>query len=53
VDHDDRTADIGMLGSDTDNPEPGRDTRRTDPGPSRHNRCGPPGDHHGHVRRRP
>jgi hypothetical protein len=31
VDHDDRTADIGMLGSDTDNPEPGRDTRRTDP----------------------
>jgi hypothetical protein len=31
VDHDDRTADTGMLGSDTDNPEPGRDTRRTDP----------------------
>lgn len=34
MDHDDRTADIGMLGSDTDNPEPGRDTRRTDSDPA-------------------
>jgi hypothetical protein len=33
VDHDDRTADIGMLGSDTENPGPGCDTRRTDPDP--------------------
>jgi hypothetical protein len=29
--HDDRTTDTGMLGSDADNPGPGRDTRRTDP----------------------
>ena len=29
--HDDRTTDTGMLGSDADNPGPGRDIRRTDP----------------------
>jgi hypothetical protein len=34
MDRDDRTTDTGMLGSDTDNPEPGRDTRRTDPDPA-------------------
>ena len=28
---DDRTADTGMLGSDAENPGPGRDTRQTDP----------------------
>jgi hypothetical protein len=31
MDRDDRTTDTGMLGSDADNPGPGRDTRRTDP----------------------
>jgi hypothetical protein len=31
MDRDDRTADTGMLGSDAENPGPGRDTRRTDP----------------------
>jgi hypothetical protein len=34
VDHDDRTADTGMLGSDTENPGPCRDTRRTGPDPA-------------------
>jgi hypothetical protein len=28
---DDATTDTGMLGSDAENPGPGRDTRRTDP----------------------
>jgi hypothetical protein len=28
---DDRTTDTGMLGSDAENPGPGRDTRQTDP----------------------
>ena len=32
--HDDRTTDTGMLGSDADNPGPGRDTRHTDPDPA-------------------
>jgi hypothetical protein len=27
----DRPTDTGMLGSDAENPGPGRDTRRTDP----------------------
>ena len=31
MDRDDRTADTGMLGSEAENPGPGRDTRRTDP----------------------
>ena len=31
MDRDDRTADTGMLGSETENPGPGRDTRQTDP----------------------
>jgi hypothetical protein len=31
MDRDDHTTDTGMLGSDADNPGPGRDTRRTDP----------------------
>ena len=34
MDHDDRTADTGMLGSETENPGPGRDTRQTDPDPA-------------------
>jgi hypothetical protein len=34
MDHDDRTTDIGMLGSDAENPGPGRDTSRTDPDPA-------------------
>jgi len=32
--HDDRSTDTGMLGSDADNPGPGRDTRHTDPDPA-------------------
>jgi hypothetical protein len=32
--HDDRTTDTGMLGSDADNPGPGRDTRQTEPDPA-------------------
>jgi hypothetical protein len=31
MDRSDPTTDTGMLGSDTENPGPGRDTRRTDP----------------------
>jgi hypothetical protein len=31
---DDRTTDTGMLGSDAENPGPGRDTNRTDPDPA-------------------
>ena len=31
MDRDDRSTDTGMLGSDAENPGPGRDTRRTDP----------------------
>jgi hypothetical protein len=34
MDHEDRTTDTGMLGSDTENPGPGRDTRHTDPDPA-------------------
>jgi hypothetical protein len=34
VDHDVRTADTGMLGSDAENPGPARDTSRTDPDPA-------------------
>jgi hypothetical protein len=34
MDHDDRTSDTGMLGSDAENPGPGRDTRQTDPDPA-------------------
>ena len=34
MDHDDRTADTGMLGSETENHGPGRDTRQTDPDPA-------------------
>ena len=30
----DRPTDTGMLGSDAENPGPGRDTRRTDPDPT-------------------
>jgi hypothetical protein len=32
MDPNDRATDTGMLGSDAENPGPGRDTRRTDPG---------------------
>jgi hypothetical protein len=31
MDRDDRTADTGMVGSETQNPGPGRDAHRTDP----------------------
>jgi hypothetical protein len=31
MDRDDHTTDTGMLGSDAENPGPGRDTRQTDP----------------------
>ena len=31
---DDSTTDTGMLGSDAENPGPGRDTRQTDPDPA-------------------
>jgi hypothetical protein len=31
MDRNDPTTDTGMLGSETENPGPGRDTRRTDP----------------------
>ena len=34
MDHDDRSTDTGMLGSDAENPGPGRDTSRTDPDPT-------------------
>jgi hypothetical protein len=34
MDGDDRTADIGVLGSDAEDPGPGRDTRRTDSKPA-------------------
>jgi hypothetical protein len=34
MDRDDRTTDTGMLGSETENPGPGRDTRQTDPYPA-------------------
>jgi hypothetical protein len=34
MDRNDRTTDTGMLGSDAENPGPGRDTRRTDPATS-------------------
>jgi hypothetical protein len=34
MDRDDRTIDTGMLGSETENPGPGRDTSRTDPDPA-------------------
>jgi hypothetical protein len=34
MNRDDRTTDTGMLGSDTENPGPGRDTNRTDPDPA-------------------
>jgi hypothetical protein len=32
--HDDHTTDTGMLGSDAEDPGPGRDTRQTDPDPA-------------------
>jgi hypothetical protein len=31
MDRDDHSTDTGMLGSDAENPGPGRDTRQTDP----------------------
>jgi hypothetical protein len=34
MDPDDRTTDTGMVGSDAENPGPGRDTSRTDPDPA-------------------
>ncbi len=34
MDRDDRTTDTGMLGSDAENPGPGRDTHQTDPDPT-------------------
>jgi hypothetical protein len=34
MDHDDRTADNGMLGSETENPGPGRDSPHTTPEPA-------------------
>ena len=34
MNRDDRTTDTGMLGSETENPGPGRDTSRTDPDPA-------------------
>jgi hypothetical protein len=34
MDRDDHTTDTGMLGSDAENPGPGRDTRQTDPDPA-------------------
>jgi hypothetical protein len=34
LDHDDRTADTGMLGSEAEDPGPGRDTHQTDPDPA-------------------
>ncbi len=34
MDRDDRTTDTGMLGSDAENPGPGRDTGQTDPDPA-------------------
>ena len=34
MDRNDPTTDTGMLGSDTENPGPGRDTRQTDPDPA-------------------
>jgi hypothetical protein len=34
MDHDDPRTDTGMLGSEAENPGPGRDTRRTDPNPA-------------------
>jgi hypothetical protein len=34
MDRDDSTTDTGMLGSDAENPGPGRDTRQTDPDPA-------------------
>jgi hypothetical protein len=34
MDRDNPTTDTGMLGSDAENPGPGRDTRQTDPDPA-------------------
>ena len=34
MDREDSTTDTGMLGSEADNPGPGRDTRQTDPDPA-------------------
>ena len=34
MDRNDRTTDTGMLGSDAQDPGPGRDTRQTDPDPA-------------------
>ena len=34
MDRDDRSTDTGMLGSDAEDPGPGRDTRQTDPDPA-------------------
>jgi hypothetical protein len=34
MDRNDHTTDTGMLGSDAENPGPGRDTRQTDPDPA-------------------
>ena len=48
--HDDRTTDTGMLGSETENPGPGRDTPPHRP--RRYTRCGRSGGHRSHVRRR-
>jgi hypothetical protein len=31
MDREDRTTDTGMVGSEAENPGPGRDTRQTDP----------------------
>jgi hypothetical protein len=34
MDREDRTTDTGMVGSEAENPGPGRDTSRTDPDPA-------------------
>jgi hypothetical protein len=34
MNHNDRTANTGMLGSETENPGPGRDSQRTTPEPA-------------------
>jgi hypothetical protein len=34
MNRDDRSTDTGMLGSEAENPGPGRDTSRTDPDPA-------------------
>jgi hypothetical protein len=34
MDREDSTTDTGMVGSEAENPGPGRDTRQTDPDPT-------------------